>query len=206
MERMKMAPSNARPPRWAEALLHVLLTPENRESVTGDLLEEYRETIVPTRGSAADRWYIRQVASFALRPSWIWGGILGAALVIRYMLDTRVPPTDYFLRATILTYTIMAASLLTGFSAAWRARSLRAGVLISFSAATIGALISIAGTGVMLAIWHDPSTLDAWQRSGGLDEAFVDVPLKLIAIGVTLGFAGAVFGKAAAAASRFSAS
>jgi hypothetical protein len=202
MERMKTAHSNARPPRWAESLLRLLLKPEDRESVSGDLLEEYRETIVPTLGPAADRWYVRQVASFVLRASWIWGGILGAALVIRYLLDTLAPPTDYFLRATILTYTIMAACLLTGFSTAWRGRSMRAGMLISFCAATIGALISIVGTGVMLAIWHDAATLDAWRRSGGLDEAFIDVPLKLVAIGATLGFGGALFGKGMAVASR----
>jgi hypothetical protein len=196
------AHSNARPPQWAEALLRVMLKPEDRESVPGDLLEEYRETIVPTRGSAADRWYVRQVASFILRPSWIWGGIIGAALAIRYLFDTRVPPADYVLRATVLTYTIMAASLLTGFSTAWRGRSLMAGTIVSFSAATIGALISIVATGMMLAIWHDPTTLDAWRRSGGLDEALIDVPLKLIAIGVTLGFAGALFGKGMAAVAR----
>jgi hypothetical protein len=202
MERMKTAHSNARPPRWAESLLRLLLKPEDRESVSGDLLEEYRETIVPTLGSAADRWYVRQVASFLVRASWLWGGILGAALVVRYLLDTLVPPTDYFLRATILTYTIMASCLLTGFSTAWRGRSMRAGIVISFSAATIGALISIVGTGVMLAIWHDPATLDAWRRSGGLQEAFIDVPLKLVAIGVTLGFGGALFGKGMAVVSR----
>jgi hypothetical protein len=202
MERMKTAHSNARPPRWAEAILRLLLKPEDRDSVSGDLLEEYRETIVPTLGSAADRWYVRQVASFLLRASWVWGAMLGAALVIRYLFDTLVPPRDYFLRATILTYTIMAACLLSGFSTAWRGRSLRAGILISLSAATIGALISIVGSGVMLAIWHDAATLDAWRRSGGLDEALIDVPLKLVAIGATLGFGGAVFGKGMAVATR----
>lgn len=193
------AHSDARPPRWAEAILRLLLKPEDRDSVSGDLLEEYRETIVPVHGSAADRWYVRQVASFLLRASWMWGAILGAALVIRYLFDTLVPPTDYFLRATILTYTIMAACLLTGFSAVWQGRSLRAGLLISLSAATIGALMSIVGTGVMVAIWHDAATLDAWQRSGGLDEALIDVPLKLLGIGATLGSGGALFGKGMAA-------
>ena len=193
------AHSDARPPRWAEAILRLLLKPEDRDSVSGDLLEEYRETIVPVHGSAADRWYVRQVASFLLRASWMWGAILGAALVIRYLFDTLVPPTDYFLRATILTYTIMAACLLTGFSAAWQGRSLRAGLLISLSAATIGALMSIVGTGVMVAIWHDAATLDAWQRSGGLGEALIDVPLTLLGIGASLGSGGALFGKGMAA-------
>jgi hypothetical protein len=133
--------------------------------------------------------------SFLFRARWAWGAILGAALVIRYLFDTLAPPTDYKMRATVLTYTIMAACLLAGFSAAWRTRSLRAGVVTSLSAATMGALFSIVGTGIMLAIWHDPATLDAWRRSGGLDEAFIDVPLKVIALSGAIGTVGAVLGK-----------
>jgi len=106
--------SNARPPQWAEALLRLLLTPKDRESVSGDLLEEYRDTIVPARGPAADRWYVWQVGSFLLRTSWGWGAVLGAALVIRYLFDTLVPVTDYRMRATTLTYTIIGAFLLAG--------------------------------------------------------------------------------------------
>jgi len=200
---MKTAHSYAGPPRWAEAILRLLLNPKDRESVSGDLLEEYRETIVPALGSAADRWYVRQVASFLFRASWAWGALVGAALVLRYMLDTFAPPTDYKLRAAILTYGVFAACLLAGSNAAWRGRSVRAGILISITAATIGALISLVGSGVMLAIWHDPATLDAWRRSGGLDEAFLDVPLKIVAIGAILGSGGALFGKGMALAWRF---
>jgi len=192
---MNTSHSTARPPRWAEALLRLLLKPQDRESVSGDLLEEYRDTAVPTLGSAADRWYVQQVASFLMRSSWRWGALLGIALVVRYLLDTLVPPADYFLRATVLTYTIFAASLGASFSAAWRTRTIRTGVLIAVSAAVIGGLLSIVGTAVMLAIWHDPVTLQAWRSSGGLDEAFIDVPLKIIAIGGVIGLAGAVLGK-----------
>jgi hypothetical protein len=195
---MKTDHSKARPPQWAEALLRLLLKPKDRESVSGDLLEEYRDTIVPTRGPAADRWYVWQVGSFLFRTSWGWGAVLGAALVVRYLFDTLVAVTDYRMRATTLTYTIIGVCLLAGFSTAWRTRSIRAGVLTSFSAATIGALLSIVGSGVMLAIWHDPATLDAWRNSGGLDEAFIDVPLKVVAIGAAMGGVGALLGKAVA--------
>jgi hypothetical protein len=134
---------NAMPwPAWAETLLRLLLPPKDRETVSGDLLEEYRETIIRTLGPAANRWYLRQVGSFLLRASWLWGAVLGAALVIRYLLDTFIPPTNYWMRATVLTYTIMAACLLAGFTAAWRTRSTRAGVLTSLTAATMGALSS----------------------------------------------------------------
>ena len=195
---MRTDHSNARPPQWAEALLRLLLKPKDRESVSGDLLEEYRDTIVLTRGPAADRWYVWQVGLFLLRMSWGWGAVLGAALVIRYLFDTLVPVADYRIRATTLTYTIIGACLLAGYSTAWRRRSIRAGLLTSFSAATIGALLSIVGTGAMLAIWHDPATLNAWRNSGGLDEAFIDVPLKVVAIGAALGSVGALLGKGVA--------
>ena len=195
---MTTAHSNARPPRWAEAILRLLIKSDARDSVSGDLLEEYRDTIVPARGPAADRWYVRQVGSFLLRASWVWAAVVGAALVLRYLLDTLVPVTDYRMRAAALTYTIMAACLLSGFGAAWRARSIPAGALIAFAAATIGAVLSIAGTGAMLAIWHDPATLGEWRNSGGLDEAFIDVPLKVMAIGAVIGTAGALLGKIAA--------
>lgn len=207
---MTTSPSDVRPPRWAEALLRSLLQPKDRESVSGDLLEEYRETIVPLRGSAAKRWYICQVGSFLLRSSWGWGAVLGGALVIRYLLDTLAPPTTssldvgtglhpYFLRATVLSYTVIGGCLLAGWIASWRNRSVFAGLLVSVSGATIGALLSIVGTAAMLAIWHDPATLQEWKNSGGLDEAFIDVPLKLVAIGAVMGFVGALLGRFAVA-------
>lgn len=135
---------------------------------------------------------------FVLHASWGWGAVLGAALVIRYLFDTLAPAADYEIRATVLTYTIVGACLGAGFAAAWRTQSIRAGVLTSSSASTIGALLSIAGTAVMLGIWHDPATRDAWRSSGGLDEAFIDVPVKVLALGITLGAVGAVLGKLAA--------
>jgi len=198
VERMKADYSSARPPQWAESLLRLLLRPEDRESVSGDLLEEYRETRLPAIGRAADAWYVRQVGSFLWRASWRWGALLGATLVIRYLFDTLAPPADYWLRATIVSYIILGACALAGCTAAWRTHSFRAGVLTSVGAATIGALLSIGGTTVMLVIWHDPAMLDAWRNSGGLQEAFIDVPLKLLALGLAIGAAGAVIGKSAA--------
>ena len=117
--------SDARPPRWAEAILRVLLKPHDRETVSGDLLEEYRDTIVPARGRAADLWYIRQVAWYLLRASWMWM-LMGAALVFRYLLDTLVPAADYSMRASVLSWTILCVCLLAGFVTAWRTCSMRA--------------------------------------------------------------------------------
>jgi hypothetical protein len=55
------------PPRWLERLLLLTLSPRNRETVSGDILEEYREEQLPRRGEVlANLWYLRQVAGFAL--------------------------------------------------------------------------------------------------------------------------------------------
>ena len=56
--------SDASPPRWAEAALRALLKPRDRDTVTGDLLEEYREAVVPALGVFRARlWYLRQALS-----------------------------------------------------------------------------------------------------------------------------------------------
>jgi hypothetical protein len=52
------------PPRWAEALLERLLPLRDRQTVTGDLREEYAESVAPRVGRIrADVWYLRQIFS-----------------------------------------------------------------------------------------------------------------------------------------------
>ncbi|HEX3702860.1 MAG TPA: permease prefix domain 2-containing transporter [Vicinamibacterales bacterium] len=52
------------PPRWAEGLLLLLLKPADRESISGDLLEEYRAARRPALGALrANAWYIKHVLS-----------------------------------------------------------------------------------------------------------------------------------------------
>jgi hypothetical protein len=191
-------PLQAQPPRWAEAVLRMLLSPEDRDSVSGDLLEEYRAAIVPAVGSAANRWYVRQVGWFLLRASWLWGALVGASLVIRYLFDTLVPVSNYAMRSRVLSYTVMAVCFLSAFRMTLRTRSARAGVLTALAAGAIGGLISIVGAGTMLAVSHDPETLEKWRNSGGLDEAFVVVPLIMVAVGAVMGTAGALLAKCVA--------
>ena len=53
------------PPRWLQRALLLLLEQRDRETISGDLLEEYREEKLPTLGRArADYWYVRQLMSF----------------------------------------------------------------------------------------------------------------------------------------------
>jgi len=53
------------PPRWLEHALIFLLSPRDRETIAGDLLEEYREEQAPRLGALrANLWYLRQSISF----------------------------------------------------------------------------------------------------------------------------------------------
>jgi len=57
-------PEEAVPPRWAAAVLRLLVAARDRETIAGDLVEQYREEILPRLGRAgARRWYGRQVLS-----------------------------------------------------------------------------------------------------------------------------------------------
>jgi len=56
------------PPRWAEACLERLLAERDRETIVGDLREEYAASILPNLGRLrADSWYLRQALSFVPR-------------------------------------------------------------------------------------------------------------------------------------------
>ena len=59
------------PPHWMERALLFFLSARDRETVSGDLLEEYREERMPRLGRMrANIWYMRQVISFASLGSW----------------------------------------------------------------------------------------------------------------------------------------
>ncbi len=54
------------PPRWLERMLLLFLSDRDRETISGDLLEEYREERLPGLGPIwANVWYLRQSISFA---------------------------------------------------------------------------------------------------------------------------------------------
>jgi hypothetical protein len=76
-----MSKQNSGPWRWAEALLERLLPESARETIAGDLREEFVEGIEPRLGRLrAQWWYVRQVAGFI---PWFAreGGSMGKVLV-----------------------------------------------------------------------------------------------------------------------------
>jgi hypothetical protein len=192
----------AEPPRWAEAILRLLLKSSDRESVSGDVLEQYRDSVLPERGRwRADAWYVMQVAGFAWRSVWVWVVLLVAAHVSRLILDWRVPTHDFRMRAMATTYFAIALFASTGLWGAWRSRSVRAGILAGVMTSATGAVISILSALVLLAVWHDQETLAAIQGSGGLGEVFT-LPLIIVVPATFIATLGALLGKGLARSLR----
>ena len=186
--------TSAMPPRWAETLLRLVLDSRDRDTVSGDLLEEFRESIRPTRGpSAADGWYIRQVMGFVVRSNVVPALLFGGAFVARDALDWLQPPADFHTRSLISTLVATSILLVCGFFASWKSGTILAGGLSGLVTTALAALLSSIGALSLLAIWHDPTTLQAIEGSGGLSEVF-SLPVMLIFPGVLLGTIGGVIG------------
>jgi len=174
---------DATPPAWAEGLLRFVVRRDHRDSISGDLLEEYRERILPSRGpAAADRWYVGQMLGYLWRATWLWAVAFAAAALLRDALDRFDPPQSYYLRSLITTYTAIALFAGAGFFGARRTRSFVGGAVSGFAMGLIAAFITVTVSGAMLAIAHDPTTLHAVARSGGLDEAFI-LPFVIVVPG-----------------------
>ena len=185
---------NARPPRWAELLLGLILKPTDRETVSGDLLEEYRESILPARGPhAADVWYIGQVAGFLWRSTWMWALLFAGPCLARTAYDWFVPTRDFYARSIATTYIAIATLLSVGFWAGWRSRSVLAGTFVTLVTSQIAALMSVVGSALLLAIWHDPQTMNAIAGSGGIGEVF-ELPFMMAIPAFILGTFGGIVG------------
>ena len=182
------------PPQWAEWLLRVTLKRADRESVSGDLLEEYRDTVVPARGqSAADVWYLRQAAGFMWRATWVWAVLFSGANVIRQAVDLFIPTHEFHVRSFWTTYTAVALLAATSFWSAWRSGSFVAGIVVTIVMTQIAAVLSVTGVTLLLAIWHDPATLKAAADSGGIGEAYV-LPFMMIVPALIVGTVAAAVG------------
>jgi hypothetical protein len=164
------------------------------DSVSGDLLEEYRDTVHSVRGQGgADAWYVMQVLGFVLRSARVWAVLFGAAFVTRTALDWLAPPVNFHARSTASTLLGIGILLAAGLWASWRSDSLLAGTLAGVAATSMGAVISVIGAAGLLAIWHDADTMAAIRASGGLGEVF-ELPIMMILPGAVLGTIGGVVG------------
>jgi hypothetical protein len=186
---------NEHPPAWAQHVIALVVPASRRESVLGDLLEEYREAQVPEVGeSSARAWYWRQALAFLWHASLNPGVALGGNLHGRTLLDALSPVADSAPRALITTLIAMAIFALWGFRIGRSSGRVGGAVLVAIAASVIGTavalVVTLAAMGVAGLALAPDSRMWAVLREG------LDVPLPVIAvIGVVLAAAGASIGR-----------
>ena len=163
------------PPVLPQALLHLLLPVERRESVVGDLLEEYRDSRVPSMGLfRANLWYWKQVFGFWLRDYWAFVVPVFGLFAFRDVLSVFRSPSGqpYFNVEFLFALVTMSplVFLLTGAYGSWRTRRWAGGIV-----ATLGTFIAVWL--LMTAWWNttlypfaliqqsNPYWIQAWQWS-----------------------------------------
>jgi len=106
--------------------------------IIGDLLEEYREVVLPARGRArAAIWFMTQLAGL-VKP-WMWGVIIGLVFGIENLVSTAISPLAEDTPALMLTLVtvVLGSWILVGFSAGRRTMRVRDAVLAGVVVATI---------------------------------------------------------------------
>lgn len=127
------------------------------------------------------------------RGTWAGALVFSGTFLARTLYDSRVPTTDFALRSAVSTWSGVTTLFAVGFWAAWQSRSWLAGPLTAAVTSQIAAVISVAESSVLLAIWHDPATREAIVGSGGLGEVYL-LPFMMIIPAVVVGTIGGAAG------------
>jgi len=122
------------PPVLPQALLHLLLPVERRASVVGDLLEEYRDSRVPSMGRfRANLWYWKQVFGLWLRAYWAFVVPVFGLFAIRDVLSVFRSPSGLPYFNVEFLFGLVTWSpfvfLLTGAYGSWRTRRWAGGIV-----------------------------------------------------------------------------
>ncbi len=175
-----------RPPVWAEALLLALLPADRAQSVSGDLLEAYRDEQLPTRGRAgANRWYVRQIGGRLVRTCAPWLALVVVVFAINRALAIGRVYTP--LQAALAYLTELGIIVAAGVYSGWRTGRLLggvpicAGVMLGYSLANAAWLVTRVGFSLSLVSALGP---------------------RALALALTAGLLGGAMGAAARAAIR----
>src|SRR6202158_306398 len=186
-EGARMKSHEPSPPRWAEAVLRSLLRPSDRESISGDLLEEYRAARRPALGALrANAWYIKHTFSMLwhlIRPYAL--ALVGPSIVLALTVfrpghhAVHHPPVTRPMLLSLMVRGLWygsitgapGVSLLDALIYFWagshgfqRTRLIRAGILAAAATSFIGMTVLLAAAAMIspdlvLAIFVNPLLL-----------------------------------------------
>jgi hypothetical protein len=167
------------PFRWATALLKCCVPVRDAEMIAGDLLEEFREEILPARGwMRAQWWYVQQAVSFvpcrdtrlALRVCAMWFTLFCVTSAFSATRDMFAPAYG----VVVFMFAVPASAFYLARKTDWFGLAFSASVLLMFT--MLGAMIA---TILSLHLLHPPLR-NFWFP---------------IAVGGALAFLGALAGK-----------
>ena len=185
----------AHPPARAQALIAILAPRGRRDSIVGDLLEEYHETQVPQHGvAAADRWFMRQALGFVWNAAALPGALVGIVIAGRTLIDVAAPVADTAERAWLTTLATMMVFAVTGFRVGLVTRRVSGAIVTALAATAIGTVAAYGATLASMAIAatfvHPDAAVWVGLREG------LDVPAHVIAlIGTAFACLGAAIGR-----------
>ena len=182
---------------WTTGVLSLVLPPDEAETVSGDLIEEYRDTILPAAGGwRAGLWLAGQVAGFVWRTLFAWSVLVAAFMAGRFALDTFAPPQNYGPRSFFTTWSAILLYLAAGAWAARRTGQARSGAVVATAAHLAGHAMSVAVTAVLFVgvIRYEPARRILFEQTGGWGEQWF-LPLILAPIACLLGALGGVWGR-----------
>jgi hypothetical protein len=182
---------------WTTAVLSLLMPADEAETIAGDLIEEYRDTVYPAVGKwRADFWLARQVAGFVWRVPLVWGLLVAAFIAGRFVADTFAPPVSYSARSFFTTWSSILLYLMAGAWGARRTGHVRTGVLLAAGAHAIGwALSGVVTIALFVGVIRNrPEMLNLFHATGGWGEQWF-LPLMLLPIVLAIGAIGGVFGR-----------
>ncbi len=176
------------PPVWLQTLLDLLLPVERRESVAGDLLEEYRDSRVPSNGRfRANLWYWQQVVGFWLRAYWAFVVPIFALFVLRHVLSifrgpSGAPDFDVEFLFGLVTQSPFVF-LSTAVYGSWRTQRWAGGMVASLG--------TFVGAWLLITAWwsatmypfaliqqSNPYWIHAWQWITTPNESFLRWALR----------------------------
>lgn len=180
------------PPAVAERILRGLLRLDMRETVSGDLLEEYRESRVPAVGEfRADLWYWRQIGGMWLRAYWWLVASVVLLLVVSDVFNTfRAPSGASYLGAlpklvgAILSPLVIVGLLgLATAYGSWRTRRWQGGFVAALGVSVFVWVFTVVWTSATFHTFSqvqqsNPYWVQAWHWStahhgGAPNETFV---------------------------------
>lgn len=163
------------PPALPQAILHLLLPVERCESVVGDLLEEYRDSRVPSGGRfRASVWYWKQVFGFWLRAYWAFVVPVFGVFALRDVLGVFRGPSGLPYFNVEFLFGLVTLSplvfLLAGAYGSWRTRRWAGGIVASLGTFIAAWLLITAWWNTTLYPFaliqqSNPYWIQAWQAS-----------------------------------------